>query len=116
MVRFDDELQLSGDGAVDARGQLDPTSEEMLELCAWVFQRGDTDAAATEMSTTGGHLEFPPGPPPKWRMELGRVGDAKLAEGDAFAIAVALMRNREGNQRVVWWGHPVTLVGAATQA
>jgi hypothetical protein len=115
MVRFDDVLRLAGDGSVDAQGPLDGPNEEMLELCAWVFQRSGTDAAATEMSTTGGHLEFPPGPPPKWRMVLGKVGDADLVEGDAFAIAVALLK-QDGNQRVVWRGHPVTLVGAATQA
>jgi hypothetical protein len=112
MVRFDDVLTLTGDGGVDAQGPLDPPNEEVLELCAWVFQRSDTDSAATEMSTTGGHLESLPGPPPKWRMVLGKVGDTELVEGDAFAVAVALMRNRDGNQRVVWWGHPVTLVGA----
>ena len=110
MVRFDDILQLMDDGRVDAQGPLDPASEEMVELCAWVFQRSDTDAAVTEMSTTGGRLEFPTGPPPKWRMVLAKVGDVDLLEGDAFAVAVALLKNRgDGHQRVVWWGHPVKL-------
>jgi hypothetical protein len=108
MVRFDDVLRLTGDGGVDAKGPIDP-NEEMVELCAWVFQRGDDDAAATEMSTTGGHLEFPSGPPRKWRMLLGRVGDVDLQPGEAFAVAVALMKNRAGKQRIVWWGHPLTL-------
>jgi hypothetical protein len=110
MLRFDDVLRLIGDGGVIGQGPLDPQDEELLELCAWVFQRSDSDAAATEMTTTGGHLEFPTGPPPKWRMELGRVGDGDLQPGDAFAVAVALTRNREGRQRVAWWGHPVRLV------
>lgn len=116
MVRFDDVLRLTGiDGGVDARGPLDP-NETMLELCAWVFQRRDDDAAATEMSTTGGEIEFPPGDPRKWRMVLSKVGNATLAEGEAFAVAVALMKNADGNQRIVWWGHPVTLIGASAAA
>ena len=64
--------------------------------CAWVFQRGGADAAATEMSTTGGRLEFPTEPAPKWRMLLGKVGDHEVQEGEAFAVAVALMRNHAG--------------------
>jgi hypothetical protein len=115
MVRFDDVLRLKGDGGVVAQGPLDPQDEELLELCAWVFQRSDDDAAATEMTTTGGHLEFPSGPPPKWKMVLGKVGNADLQPGDAFAVAVALMKIR-GNQRVVWWGHPITLVSGKEAA
>jgi hypothetical protein len=116
MVRFDDTMELTADSGVIAQGPIDPATETMLELCAWVFQRGDDDAAATEMSTTGGQLKFPPGPPPKWQMKLGKVGNADLQPGDAFAVAVALLTNEAGRQRVVWWGHPVTLVGGQAAA
>jgi hypothetical protein len=109
MVRFDDVLGLTGDGGVDAQGPLDPPNETLVELCAWVFQRGDDDAAATEMTTTGGKLQSPVGSPPKWRMRLEKVGNVDLQPGDAFAVAVALMKNGAGKQRIVWWGHPVTL-------
>ena len=121
MIRFDEELELAGNGGVDAHGPLDPLSglppdQQLVELCAWVFQRGGADAAATEMSTTGGRLEFPTGPAPKWRMLLGKVGDHEVQKGEAFAVAVALMRNHAGEQRIVWWGHPVTLVPGSVAA
>lgn len=130
MVRFDEVLDLLDGGEVDARGPLDSSKEKMVELCAWVFSRGDNDAAATEMTTTGRSLEFVTekgeiiSPQPqavisvqnrpdiaKWRLVLGKVpGDgADLQGGDAFAVAVALMQIKDDKQRVVWWGHPVEL-------
>jgi len=72
MLRFDDVLELKnvpveeGEAVIDAMGPLNPSEEVMIELCAWVFQRGEHDAAATEMTTGGehhetahgGHIEF----------------------------------------------------------
>jgi len=48
----------------------------------------------------------------KWTLPLAKVGDELLAAGDAFAVAVAMIRE-SGNQRVVWWGHPVRLEAGA---
>jgi hypothetical protein len=123
MVKFDDVLQLRKDGAVvlDATGPLEPSEEQMVELCAWVFQRGGNDAAATEMTTGdhhetagGDHLEFFKDPDGRdhWRLHLRQVGAEPLVPGDAFGVAVAMMKNEHDQQRVVWWGHPVQLAEA----
>lgn len=107
-VRFDEKLKLRADGGVDAKGPLDP-NEEMLELCAWVFQeKNPGDAAATEMTTTSPEAVFS-GLPPKWSLRLDKLdGSARLRPGPAFAVAVALMKKGR-NKDVVWWGHPITL-------
>ena len=125
MVKFDDVLQLKKEGVVvvDATGPLDPSQEEMVELCAWVFQRGKEDAAATEMTTgdhhettAGHHLEVfkDPDGQDHWKLRLRQVGNEPLVPGDAFGVAVAMMKmkNQSDQQRVVWWGHPVKLVAA----
>ena len=127
MLRFDDVLELKnvpveeGEAVIDAMGPLDPSEEVMIELCAWVFQRGEHDAAATEMTTGGahhetahgGHIEFFEGADGqnRWKLPLRQVGDKPLEPGDAFGVAVAMMRmpNEGDQQRVVWWGHPLTL-------
>jgi hypothetical protein len=127
MLRFDDVLELRElpveDGAVviDAMGPLDRSEEVMIELCAWIFQRGEHDAAATEMTiggdhhetVHGDHIEFFQGADgrDRWKLPLRQVGDEPLEAGDAFGVAVAMLRmtNEGDQQRVVWWGHPLTL-------
>jgi hypothetical protein len=98
-------------GGVDAKGPVD-AGEEVEELCAWVFQRrGESDAAATEMSTTGGVLKQPGGAGSPWSMALGKVpedGTLDLEPGPALALAVALMKAGE-NLTVTFWGQTVTL-------
>jgi hypothetical protein len=126
MLRFDDVMQLKkvpveeGEVVIDAMGPLDP-SEDMIELCAWIFQRGEHDTAATEMTiggdhgetAHGDHVEFFKGADgrDRWKLPLRQVGDKPLEAGDAFGVAVAMLRmtNEDNKQRVVWWGHPLTL-------
>ena len=127
MLRFDDVLTLKNPGTehgtvvLDATGPLDRSEEEMIELCAWVFQRGENDAAATEMTTGhdhetagGDHLQVftDEHGQDRWKLSLRQVGDEPLQAGDAFGVAVAMMRlrNDADQQRVVWWGHPLKLV------
>ena len=116
MLRFHDVLDVHPDGKVDATGPRDSATEEIIDLCAWVFQRGDHDAAATEMTHDGHHL-LGDGElevlGDKWKLPLGIVGNEPCVAGDAFAVAVALLKEG-GKQRVVWWGHPVKLKLAGT--
>jgi len=119
MLKFDQKLNLNDSGGVFARGPVNPSEEEIVELCAWVFQRRDSDAAATEMTHDAHHLlkgehlgkgkgELKVGKN-HWSMELAKVGEGKpLGLGEAFAVAVA-MTKKNGKQQVVWWGHPVEL-------
>jgi hypothetical protein len=112
MLRFHDVQKVRPDGTLDATGPRDAT-DDIIELCAWIFQRGDHDAAATEMTHEGKHLLIGEGElellADRWKLPLGKVGkDAKLEPGDAFAVAVAMLKEG-GKQRVVWWGHPVKL-------
>jgi hypothetical protein len=115
MLRFHDVLDLNPDGTVEAAGPREAT-DDIVDLCAWVFQRGDHDAAATEMThqaPDGHHLLLGEGEleilADTWKLRLGQVGrDATLGPGDAFAVAVAMFKEN-GKQRVVWWGHPVKL-------
>ena len=69
-------------GVVVASGPVNSEKEEIVELCAWVFQRGATDAAVTEMThqdehgnhhslTGNGELKVDGD---TWEMALARVG------------------------------------------
>jgi hypothetical protein len=113
-LRFDDNLQLQGGGGVMACGPRD-ANDNIEELCAWVYQRQhDNDAAATEMTTTGGKLSQPNNPP-RWEMQLGKVpanapGAPNLGNGFAIALAVALIRDTTTNdRRVASWSQTVML-------
>jgi hypothetical protein len=50
-----------------------------------------------------------------WTLPLAQVGRDPLKAGDdAFAVAVAMIEDKKsGKQRVIWWGHPVTLEAGA---
>jgi hypothetical protein len=130
-LRFDDVLELKevpvkeGEPVIDAMGPLDRSEEDMIELCAWIFQRGEHDAAATEMTTGGDHhetahgdhVEFVQGADgrERWKLPLRQVGTEPLVAGDAFGVAVAMTMTNEGDQqRVVWWGHPLTLTAPSS--
>jgi hypothetical protein len=123
MVKFDDVLTVQEDGAVIASGPVDSSKEDIVELCAWVFQRGDSnDLAATEMTHHdehgAHHLLMGDGElvveGNQWRLPISTVGEGPLEAGmDAFAVAVAMIKE-DGKQRVVWWGHPVELRAAAS--
>jgi hypothetical protein len=118
MVRFDDVLKIRKDGVVVAGGPVESSKETIVELCAWVFQRGDTDAAVTEMThhhdgalhalIGEGELQVKGD---HWTLELAKVGAEDMGPGeDAFAVAVAMLEDKQTHkQQVVWWGHPVKL-------
>lgn len=113
--RFDDQLEMWVDTlkvVVAARGPLG-TGVTVKEICAWVYQQGAAgDAAATEMTTTlsatNKAAKFFAGPA-EWKLQLAQVGANSLQGGEAFAVAVALLLEN-GTEKVVWWGHPVTLI------
>src|SRR5688572_12070859 len=129
MLKFDDELEVEGNGVVIATGPFDPEVEEIIELCAWVYQRdpNGNELGATEMTEHhGDHHELlrnaegaftvHTGADPHdghWRLPLGRVGQGDLQPGEAFGVAVAMIsETANGNQRVIWWGHPLRLKAA----
>jgi hypothetical protein len=124
MVKFEPELTVENGGVI-AKGPFDPDNEEIIELCAWVFQRdGSKDAAVTEMTHQdehGDHHAFKGDGELKtdeetkeWSMKLAKVGKEPMKPGqDAFAVAVAMIEDKKtGDQQVIWWGHPVRLLGA----
>src|SRR5262245_6881256 len=131
MLKFDDALTVEG-GVVIATGPFDPEKERIIELCAWVYQRDEddrNDRAATEMTEhrEGVHnrlrhkdhdeLGSFKGKDDKvhWRLPIGKVGDGNMREGEAFAVAVAMIEDRDKHQqRVIWWGHPVMLKAGPT--
>ena len=113
-ARFDDSIPFFGNEVI-AIGPLHP-SETVDEVCAWVFQRsGHNDAAATEMTTNRPdpahpHDHFQQIPGVRWLLPMGKISDrTAFVPGQAFAVAVALMTDSDGNQRVTWWGQPVDL-------
>src|SRR4029450_765059 len=58
-VKFNETLRLTGGGNVMAVGPRDK-SDDIKEICAWVYQRrGSDDAGATEMTATGANLKRP---------------------------------------------------------
>ena len=128
MVKFHEKLPVDAEGVVTAGGPVDSSKEKIVDICAWVFQRGDddaspgdSDAAATEMTHHGQHLVAGTGEFKQdeendvWSLPLAQVGRDPLKAGDdAFAVAVAMIEDKKsGKQRVIWWGHPVTLEAGA---
>ncbi len=111
-ARFDDVIPYSGEKAI-AIGPLH-TGDTINEICAWVYQSTAdraNDAAATEMTTTdSGLAEFQQIAGNRWLLRLKKISTASFRDGRAFAVAVALMTDSEGKQRVTWWGQPVDLV------
>lgn len=111
-VKFNETLRLTGGGNVMAVGPRDK-SDDIKEICAWVYQRrGSDDAAATEMTTTGGKLKQPDANNPRWEMELGKVPEdsqLELEPGWAHAVAVALIEDGTGSTGVFVWGETVML-------
>ncbi len=113
-IKFVDVLQLKADGGVDAKGPKDE-GDEVIDICAWVIQQGENDAAATEMTTTGGHLEQDA---QSWTLPLGKLekGVARLTDGPAFAAAVALVKDRDNKQKVAFWAQTVRLEKTPTSS
>jgi 4-alpha-glucanotransferase len=122
-MRFDDAIpfgDLEADGYwVVAIGPVHPR-EKIKEICVWVYQPredGKGDAAATEMTT---HTEADHGPHflqiegQRWLLPLKKISTAPFRSGRAFAVALALIAEREGEEkeRVEWWGQPVELQAA----
>ena len=101
--------------------------EKIKEICVWVYQETpDGDAAATEMTThTGeGHgPHFLQIDGERWLLPVKRISTARFQPGRAFAVALALIAERDGGkEEMVWWGQPVELqandvqVAAAVEA
>lgn len=120
-VRFDDSLEWSGaltNATVNAKGPLLP-GDNVKEICAWVYQKnGVNDAAATEMTLTDaaratlteeGKDPFDGSIPERWSLELKQISNASLRNAPAFAVAIALILDASGNEKVVWWGQPLEL-------
>jgi len=139
MLKFDEELTVKG-GVVTATGPYDPSKEKIIELCAWVFQPDEDErnvCGATEMTNHHGnahhllrqkagaeadpegdaelkYFEDPSGNH-HWKLPIGRVGDGDMRAGEAFAVAVAMIKDTvKDQQRVIWWGHPVMLKNDGT--
>jgi hypothetical protein len=119
MLRFHDVQELGNagkDAVMVARGPFDAAEERIIELCVWVFQRGENDAAATEMTTGHAHddhvtFDKDDRGRDRWNMPLRQVGDFPLTGGEAFGVAIAMleMKKEDDAQRVIWWGHPLKL-------
>jgi hypothetical protein len=119
-MRFDDAIPF-GELDVDNRwvvaiGPVHP-KEKIKEICVWVYQSlpdGKGDAAATEMTT---HTGSDHGPHflqiegKRWMLPLKRISTARFRNGRAFAVALALIAEREGEEkeRVEWWGQPLEI-------
>ncbi len=120
-ARFDDVIPFFGAHVV-AIGPLH-SGEKLKEVCAWIYQ-GTTvlkvDVAATEMHFSDAHphervddSHFDQMEGKRWLLPLHRIGEeGEFVEGQAFAVAVALVVEIEHleRQRVVWWGQPVDLL------
>jgi hypothetical protein len=117
-ARFDDVLPFFGDQVI-AKGPLHPT-EEVKEVCAWVYQPvgagREEDAAATEMTTNRLNKDGPPAnlastAGVNWTLVMERISTASFQPGRAFAVAVALLLDTTTQkERVTWWGQPVEVV------
>ena len=128
--QFDEVLRLRPDGLVEAAGPIslkkdDPKKppDTVMEMCVWVVQ-----ANAASNAMTGPDPEADPADPDlpsgklavandRWRLVLPPMGDARLADGAATAVAIGVRMDMENNQqKALLWVQPVTLAATTSQA
>lgn len=117
---FDEQLNVTHDGYVDARGPLDASITAVTEMCVWVLQRdGADDAIANAMGMpdmpgmpTGLKIHHLGTANARWEFELeNRFKKVDFHKGSATASAFAVFVDDQGQQRSFFWSEPVRLAG-----
>jgi hypothetical protein len=136
--QFFQNLTVNRSGVVKAGGPLDHATDQVVEMCVWVYQRsasGD-DAIANAMDDGPGLKAKPMAsgkmPATKARkaggLQIGKMATThqptwsldlddrmnkkgKFTAGSATALAIGVFVDDEGKERVFLWSEPVTLEG-----
>lgn len=117
---FNEKLNVSASGVVNAAGPLDPTVAGVTEMCVWILQRnGTNDAIANAMG-----MPDMPGMPSDlkvqglgtpnatWKFPLSnRFKKVDFHAGSATASAFGVFVDDKGRQRAFFWSEPVRLAG-----
>ena len=135
--RFFPKLNVNRSGIVEAKGPLDHMSDQVVEMCVWVYQRSanGSDAIANNMqdgpamkakAKMGGSrmgtakpettLKISPGvgqQQPTWSLDLDdRMNKkGKFAAGSATAVAIGVFLDENNEERLFLWSEPVELDG-----
>ena len=120
---FDEKLNVTRNGTVNAGGPLDASVTAVTEMCVWVYQRdGADDAIANAM----GMPDMPGMPEMRSDLKIHDVGtpNARWAfplknrfkpvdfrAGSATASAFGVFVDDRGRQRAFFWSEPVRLAG-----
>ncbi|HMG98097.1 MAG TPA: hypothetical protein VK546_04190 [Gaiellales bacterium] len=117
---FDEKLNVTANGTVNAGGPLDASVTEVTELCVWVLQRnGANDAIANAMGMPD--MAGMPSdlkvhdlgtPSAGWKFPLtNRFKPVDFRAGSATASAFGVFVDDKGRQRAFFWSEPVRLAG-----
>jgi hypothetical protein len=118
---FNEKLNVTAAGVVNAGGPLDATISAVTEMCVWVLQRdGTNDAIANAMG-----MPDMPGMPSdlkvndlgtdhaSWTFPLtNRFKKIDFHAGSATAAAFGVFVDDKGRQRAFFWSEPVRLAGS----
>jgi hypothetical protein len=120
---FDEKLNVTKSGVVNAGGPLDATVTAVTEMCVWVVQRdGKHDAIANAM----GMPDMPEHPDMRSDLKVENVGTPNARwtfplkhrfkpvdfhAGSATASAFGVFVDDQGRQRAFFWSEPVRLAG-----
>jgi hypothetical protein len=132
--QFFPKLKVSKEGIVEAGGPLDHATDEVVEMCVWVYQRSanGSDAIANAMDDGPGlkktmsdkmgsgearkpsALKIRPKTatrPPTWKLDLDdRMNNTgAFTPGSATALAIGVFLDADGNERAFLWSEPVEL-------
>jgi hypothetical protein len=117
---FDEELNVTKSGVVQAGGPLDASVSEVTELCVWVSQRVDDDDAIANAMGMPDMQGMPSDlkvkdlgtPDARWVFPLKhRFKKVPFHAGSATASAVGVFVDDQGRQRAFFWSEPVRLAG-----
>jgi hypothetical protein len=117
---FNEKLNVTASGVVNAGGPLDATVRAVTEMCVWILQRnGPNDAIANAMG-----MPDMPGMPTglkvkdlgtanaSWTFPLkNRFKPVDFQAGSATASAFGVFVDDKGRQRAFFWSEPVRLAG-----
>ena len=122
---FDEELNVTHNGVVHARGPLDASITAVTEMCVWVLQRdGADDAIANAMGMpdmpgmpSGLKIHHLGTPQARWVFALdNRFKPVGFHAGSATASAFAVFVDDQAQQRAFFWSEPGQLAGPGAPA
>jgi hypothetical protein len=118
---FNEKLNVTKNGTVNAAGPLDATVTAVTEMCVWILQRNGADDAIANAMGMPDMPDMPSDlevhdlgkPSARWTFPLkNRFKPVDFRAGSATASAFGVFVDDQGRQRAFFWSEPVRLAGS----